>query len=588
MRESLTTRAPARTRAAAWTCASATGERRPVEIPMRSGALRSGALRSRALRSRALRSRALRALRPRALRSGAFIRTTLALVLSAHAVALPAAAQDRPNIIFLFADDHAAHALSAYREHLPYGARLPDTPHLDRLAESGMLFVNAFVTNSICGPSRATVLTGQYGHLNGVMTNAEALHPTHITFPRLLQDGGYETALFGKWHLKTAPAGFDHYEVLTGQGPYYNPVLHSAGDSTRYTGATQEIITDRALAWLDTREGDEPFLLTVNFNASHRFWDPGPDELPLYRDTVLAEPATFRDTGAGRASPFRLQEMEIGRDLFARDLKLEAPFGLTPEQQAAWDTFYGPENAAAAGLTGDALLRWKYQRFIQDYMRAVAALDRSVGRILDVVDASELRENTVIVYASDQGFFLGDHGWFDKRWMYEESLRTPLLVQWPGVVEPGSVNHDLVMNLDFAETLLDIGGIDAPAQMQGRSLVPLLRGTTPADWRDAIYYQYFAYPDWHMVHRQYGIRTHRYKLIHYYELGEWELFDLARDPNELNSVYDHPQYTEILRTLERRLAGLRQEYDVPAQDPVPHVPFAAPEGLRRPAAERHR
>ncbi len=507
-----------------------------------------------------------------------------AVLLAASA----ARAQQPPNIVFLFADDHAAHALSAYREHLAYGAPLPPTPNLDRLAASGMLFVNAFVTNSICGPSRATVLTGQYGHLNGVMTNAAPLHPTHTTFPQLLRQAGYRTALFGKWHLQTAPSGFDHYEVLTGQGPYYNPVLHSATDSTRYTGGTQDIITERALAWLAQQRVDgRPFLLTLNFNASHRFWDPGPDELGLYRDTMIAEPATLRDDGRGRASPFRLQEMEIGRDLFARDLKLEAPVGLTPEQQAEWDRFYGPENAAfaAAAPTGDALLRWKYQRFITDYVRAVAAIDASVGRVLDAIDATPLRDRTVVVYSSDQGFFLGDHGFFDKRWMYEESLRTPLLVRWPGVTAPGSVNRALVMNLDFAQTFLEIGGAPAPSTMQGRSLVPLLRGDS-VPWRDAIYYQYFAYPDWHMVHRQYGVRTHRYKLIHYYELGEWELFDLDRDPNELYSVHADPQYAAVVADLEQRLAQLRAEYDVPAEDPVPHTPFDAPAGLRRPPAER--
>ncbi|HEU5210114.1 MAG TPA: sulfatase [Longimicrobiales bacterium] len=510
-------------------------------------------------------------------------------VAGAHATALhepPANSHHaaQPNIVFLFADDHAAHALSAYREHLSYGAPLPATPNLDRLAASGMLFVNAFVTNSICGPSRATVLTGQYGHLNGVMTNAEPLHPAHVTFPKLLRSAGYRTAMFGKWHLRTAPEGFDHYEVLTGQGPHYNPTLHSPGDSTHYTGATQEVITERALAWLQQRrDNDAPFLLTVNFNASHRFWDPGPEELPLYRDTLLAEPATLWDDGTGRASPFRLQEMEIARDLFARDLKLEAPVNLTPGQRAAWDAYYGPENAGleAAGLEGEELVRWKYQRFIQDYMRAVAAIDRSVGSILDAIDRSPLRDNTVVVYSSDQGFFLGDHGFFDKRWMYEESLRTPLLVRWPGVVEAGAVNTDLVMNLDFAQTFLDVGGAGADAAMQGRSLVPLLRGDDVA-WRDAIYYQYFAYPDWHMVHRQYGVRTHRYKLIHYYEIGEWELFDLARDPQELRSVYDHPEYQAVVRELKQRLTELRAEYDVPTVDPVPHTPFVAPEGLRRP------
>ncbi len=502
-----------------------------------------------------------------------------------------ASAQSRPNIVFLLADDHAAHALSAYRAHLSYGARLPDTPNLDRLAASGMLFTNAFVTNSICGPSRAAILTGQYGHLNGVMTNAEPLHPTHTTFPKLLRRAGYETALFGKWHLHDDPdpEAFDRYELLVGQGPYYNPRLISAGDTVRYTGYTNEIITDRALGWLDARrERERPFLLMLHFNAPHRYWDPGPDQLPLYRDTVFAEPATFWDDGSGRAFPTRDAEMTIALDLFDRDLKLTPPEGLTPEQRAAWDRAYEAENAEfrAAGLTGDAATRWKYQRYIRDYMRAVAALDAATGRVLAELDRLGLSENTVVVYTSDQGFFLGDHGWFDKRWMYEESLRTPLLVRWPGVAAPGSVNGELVMTLDLAQTLLDIGGVPAPASMQGSSLTPLLRGGTPAGWRDAVYYQYFAYPDWHMVQRQYGVRTKQYKLIHYYEAGKWELFDLARDPEELRSVYGDPQYAGVLREMEEKLRELRARYGEPEHDPVPHVPFEALPGMRRPEAER--
>ncbi|MGH7448322.1 MAG: sulfatase family protein [Longimicrobiales bacterium] len=511
-------------------------------------------------------------------------------------------AQQRPNILFIFSDDHAAHALTAYREHLPYGARLPDTPNLDRIARDGMLFVNAFVTNSICGPSRATVLTGQYGHLNGVMANNAPLHPAQITFPRLLRASGYETALIGKWHLRTPPTGFDYYEIMAGQGPYYNPVMHSnvRNDSVRYTGYTQDVITERALTWLAARHtvrgapdardiAARPFALLLHYNATHRYWDPGPDQLALYRDTVFAEPATFRDDGARRASGFRLQEMDIALDLFARDLKLEEPNNLTPDQLARWRSFYDDENRAfaAANPADDALKSWKYQRYISDYMRVVAGLDAAVGRVLDHLDATGLTQNTMVVYTSDQGFFLGDHGWFDKRWMYEESLRTPLLVRWPGVIAPGSVNTDLAMNLDYAQTLLDAAGVDAPSTMQGRSLVPLLRGSTPADWRDAIYYQYFAYPDWHMVQRQYGVRTHRYKLIHYYEIGEWELFDLARDPNELNSVYEEPAYAATVASLKQRLDELRREFEVPAEDPVPHTPFDPPPGLRRPAELRH-
>jgi arylsulfatase A-like enzyme len=508
----------------------------------------------------------------------------LAAILTAAVCPGTAPAQDRPNVVFLFSDDHAAHALSAYREHLRYGVRLPDTPHLDRLAADGMLFVDSFVTNSICAPSRAAVLTGQYGHLSGVMTNQEPLHPDRVTFPRLLRDGGYRTALFGKWHLKTDPVGFDHYEVLVGQGPYYNPVLLTGADSARHSGYTTDIITDRALAWLEaTRDDDRPFLLMLHYNAAHRYWDPGPDQLGLFRDTVLPEPPTFRDTGEGRASAFRQQEMEIARDLFARDLKLEPPSGLASEQLDRWNAHYGPENRTLEdlALVGEALVRWKYQRYITDYMRVILGMDAAIGRVLDHLADAGLDGNTVVVYTSDQGFFLGDRGWFDKRWMYEESLRTPLIVRWPGVVPAGSIDRNLVMNLDLAQTLLDIGDVPAPAAMQGRSLVPLLRGRTPVDWRDAIYYQYFAYPDWHMVHRHYGVRTHRHKLIHYYELGEWELFDLALDPHELHSVYQDPRYARVRDGLKERLEQLRREYAVPEVDPVPHTPFDPPPELRR-------
>ncbi|MGH7476267.1 MAG: sulfatase family protein [Longimicrobiales bacterium] len=497
----------------------------------------------------------------------------------------PAAAQERPNILLLFSDDHAAHALSAYREHLAYGAPLPDTPNLDRLARSGMLFVNAFVTNSICAPSRATVLTGQYGHLNGVMTNREVFHPANVTFPALLREAAYETALIGKWHLKSEPRSFDHHEILLGQGPYYNPVLITGNDTVAYEGYTQDVITDRALLWLEQRAAaPEPFLLLLHYNAAHRWWDPGPEQLGLYRDTVLAEPATFWDDASGRASPARDPEMRIALDLFDRDLKLEPPNNLTVAQRQAWDAAYGPENDAfrALALEGEALVRWKYQRYIADYMRVVAALDANIGRVLDALERSGLAARTVIVYTSDQGFFLGDHGWFDKRWMYEPSLRTPLLVRWPGVTPAGSINRDLVMNLDLAETFLEIGGVPVPAGMQGRSLVPLLQGRTPVDWRDAIYYQYFEYPDWHMVRRQYGVRTQRYKLVHYYEVNEWELFDLARDPHELHSLSADPGYADVVAALKQRLSQLRAEFRVPDDDPVPYIPFDVAPEFRRP------
>ena len=473
-----------------------------------------------------------------------------------------------PNILFVFTDDHAAHAISAY------GSQINETPNIDRLAAEGMLFRNAFVTNSICAPSRATVLTGQYGHLNGVPTNREALHPTTLTFPKLLREAGYQTAIVGKWHLKERPAGFDHYEVLRGQGPYYNPTLFTPDDSVDYTGYTTDIITDRALEWLrNARDASRPFLLMYQHKAPHRRWDPGPDHLTTYDDVTVPEPETLFDDYGGRTTAALEQEMTIAHHLDARDLKFVAPPELTAEQLETWNAAYQPKNDAfqASGPTGDDLVRWKYQRYIKDYLRTIASVDDNLGRVLDYLDESGLAENTVVVYTSDQGFYLGDHGWFDKRWMYEESLRTPLLVRWPGVVAPGSINEDLVQNLDFAETLLDVAGAAVPAEMQGRSLVPLLRGGTPADWRDAIYYQYFEYPGWHMVRRHYGVRTQQYKLVHYYEIGEWELFDLHADPRELRSVYDDASYADVVARLETRLGELREQYAVPEEDTVPYV-----------------
>ena len=475
-----------------------------------------------------------------------------------------------PNIVFIFTDDHASHAIGAY------GSVINQTPNLDRLAREGMLFRNAFVTNSICAPSRATVLTGQYGHLNGVPTNRDTLdlHSIEYAFPKLLRAAGYETAMIGKWHLKVRPEGFDHYEVLRGQGLYYNPLLLTPGDSVRYTGYTTDVITDRALDWLaNGRDPDRPFLLMYQHKAPHRRWDPGPDHLTLYDDVEIPEPETLFDDYAGRTSAALTQEMTIREHLDDRDLKFVAPPELTDEQLLTWDAAYDPKNEAfrAANLTGDDLVRWKYQRYIKDYLRTIASVDDNIGRLLDYLDDAGLAENTIVVYTSDQGFYLGDHGWFDKRWMYEESLRTPLIVRWPGVVAPGSENNDLVQNLDFAETFLDVAGVPIPDMMQGRSLLPLLEGTTPSDWRDAIYYQYFEYPGWHMVRRHYGVRTLRHKLIYYYEIDEWELFDLEADPRELRSVYDDPQYAEVVTDLNDRLGRLRAQYAVPDEDRVRYV-----------------
>lgn len=493
-------------------------------------------------------------------------------------------AAERPNIIFIFTDDHAPNAVGAYGSRL---AQLNPTPNIDRLADEGMLFRSAFVTNSICAPSRAVILTGLHSHLNGVLTNAERFDSSKVTFPMLLRAAGYQTAIVGKWHLKSDPVGFDHWQVLPGQGQYYNPDFITPGGRVREEGYVTDLITDNLLNWLEEgRDVERPFMLMFQHKAPHRQWQPGPDHLLTYDDVEIPEPETLFDDYAGRTSAAQVQEMEIDRHMtLAYDLKLWPPLDpderliravenfrerLTPQQLADWDAAYGPGNETfhANPLTGDDLVRWKYQRYMKDYLRVIRSVDDNIGRLLDYLDESGLADNTVVIYNSDQGFYLGEHGWYDKRWMYEESFGAPLVVRWPGVVEPGSENDDLVQNLDFAQTFLDMAGVTAPEHMQGRSIVPLLRGERPADWRDAIYYQYYEFPGVHAVQRHYGVRTDRYKLIHYYLIDEWELFDLQTDPDELASVYDDPDYAEVRAELEERLAELREQYAVPEEDPV--------------------
>ncbi len=494
-----------------------------------------------------------------------------------------------PNIIFVFADDHASQAIGAYGDRL---APLSPTPNIDRLAREGMLFRNAFVTNAICAPSRAVILTGKHSHANGILTNAERFDSSQVTFPKLLQRGGYQTAIVGKWHLKSDPTGFDYWEVLSDQGVYYNPDFLTVGGTVRDTGYVTDLITDRVLDWLRSgRDPAKPFMLMYQHKAPHREWSPGPEFLSQYDDVEIPEPPTLFDDYAGRTSATRTQEMTLARHMhLGYDLKLwpntvepDDPANawmaglrarMTDEQRSAWDDAYaaGNEWFRRSPPRGDDLTRWKYQRYLKDYLRTVASVDDNLGRLLDYLDESGLAEHTVVVYASDQGFFLGEHGWYDKRWMYEESLRMPLIVRWPGVTAPGSENSDLVQNLDFAETFLEIAGVPVPTEMQGRSLVPLLRGRHPDGWRDDIYYHYYEFPGVHAVQRHYGIRTDRYKLIHYYLIGEWELFDLQRDPDELRSVYDDPGYADVVADLRARLAELRRIYGVPEEDPIPPPP----------------
>lgn len=488
------------------------------------------------------------------------------LVLIAQAVTRAA---ERPNILFIFTDDHAAHSLSAY------GSKINKTPNLDRIGNEGMVFSNCFCTNSICGPSRAVILTGKHSHLNGFLQNGNRFDCNQQLFPKLLQKVGYQTAIIGKWHLGhggvSDPQGFDYWEVLRGQGPYYNPPMIRNGENTKYTGYTTDIITDLALDWLkEGREKDKPFMLMFQHKAPHRNWQPGPDHLTMYDDVEIPEPDNLFDNYSGRGSAAKQQDMTIESTLTAFDLKLTPPRNLTPEQLKTWNAAYELKNEAfrKADLKGKDLVRWKYQRYIKDYLRCVASVDDNVGRVLGWLDDTGLADNTIVIYSSDQGFYLGDHGWFDKRFMYEESYRMPLMARWPGKIKPGSKTDALTSNLDFAETFLDIAGVDIPKDMQGISLTPLFGGSTPDNWRKSLYYHYYEfYGDRraaHMVRRHYGVRTQRHKLIHFYNLDEWELYDLENDPREMHSVYSDGAYSDVMKDLTAEVKRLQKLYEVPS------------------------
>ena len=453
----------------------------------------------------------------------------------------------RPNILFIMSDDHAAHAISAY------GSRVNSTPHIDRLAAGGMRVDNAFCTNALCAPSRATILTGTYNHVNGVTTLPTDLDNRQPTFVSALHDAGYATGIVGKWHLghgpRHDPRGFDHWMVLPDQGDYHDPVFIDNGVERRIPGYVTDLTTDLAIDWLDRQTG--PFCLLVHHKAPHRPWLVDDAHAGMYDDVDIPLPDTFFDDYANRAEAARAATMRVARDLGDEDLKQPVPPGLTAEQEA----------------------RWKYRRYLQDYLGCVAGVDDSVGRLLDHLDARGRSDDTIVVYTSDQGFFLGDHGWYDKRFMYEESLRMPLLVRYPREIPAGARTDAMVSNVDFAQTFLDYAGVPAPDRMQGRSLRGVLAGDTPSDWRRAVYYRYWEHGDHnHHVRAHYGVRTHRYKLIFYYSDGlglpgtsdrryppEWELFDLQSDPAELRNVYDDPAYREVRDELTALLSSMQDE-----------------------------
>jgi arylsulfatase A-like enzyme len=492
----------------------------------------------------------------------------LPLVVVAVASA-SATAQTKPNIVFIFSDDHAYQALSAYGHPL----KLLDTPNLDRIAKEGMRFDRCLVPNPICGPSRACVLTGKYSHANGFYNNTNSrFDGSQVTFPKLLQKAGYQTAVIGKWHLVSDPTGFDHWHILPGQGAYYNPPMIKNGERVKHEGYTTELITDFSVDWLKNRDKAKPFLLMCQHKAPHREWSPALRHLGHDKDRKYPEPDTLFDDYAGRGKAEREQDMTLAKTFTPLDAKLTYPPNLTVIQKAAWDAYYEPRNKAfrEAKLEGKDLVRWRYNRYLHDYLGCVKAVDEGVGKLLDYLDKEGLAENTIVVYSSDQGFYLGEHGWFDKRWIFEESLRTPLLVRWPGVTKPGTTNANLVSNIDFAATFLEAAGVESPKDMHGRSLVPVLKGQTPADWRTSFYYHYYEYPGPHSVRRHYGVVTDRYKLVHFYEPGVdyWELFDLKSDPKELTSVYGKKEYADVQEELAKELARLRTELKVPDPDPA--------------------
>lgn len=480
-----------------------------------------------------------------------------------------------PNILFIMTDDHAVRAVSAYE------GKLNRTPNIDRIANEGMRFDRCYVTNSLCGPSRACILTGKYSHKNGFYDNVKSkFDGSQVTFPKLLQAAGYQTAIVGKWHLVSDPTGFDFWDILPGQGQYYRPDFISAAGKRAVPGYVTEVITSEALDWLQhKRDSTKPFALMVQHKAPHRPWQPAAAKLADRESEQIQEPPTLLDDYSHRGAAAHKADMRIGQMNGPTDLKLwESENGparngllnrMSESDRTAWEKQVGPrgQKFRAANPQGDERTRWFYQLYMKDYLRCVESVDESVGALLKYLDDSGLAKNTIVVYTSDQGFYLGEHGWFDKRFMYEESLRTPLVVRWPGVVKPGSIEGRIVSNVDFAPTFLEAAGFEAPADMQGRSMTSVLKGEPPADWRKSFYYHFYEDKDSdHHVAKHEGVTNGKAKLIHFYTLGEWELYDLEKDPHELSSVYGQAEYAKVQANLTAELARLREELQVPPNE----------------------
>jgi len=489
----------------------------------------------------------------------------------------------KPNILFIMSDDHAEQAISCY------GSELIQTPNIDRIASQGIRFKNSFVTNSICAPSRAVLLTGKYSHLNGQRDNRDTFDGSQVTFPKLLQKAGYQTAIVGKWHLKSGPTGFDQSRILSGQGQYYNPTIIDNGDKKELTGYTTDLITDMALDMLDSRDRKKPFCLLLHHKAPHRNWMPNAKHFSAFEDEKIPLPETFFDDYTGRPAAaeadMRIDDMylsfdlKLNRDAYDKETgsggnkkfaeNIEESWNhtyerLTPQQKKLWDAHYAKMNAdfKEENPEGRELLKWKYQHYMKDYLRCILSVDENIGRVLDYLDQNGLAENTIVVYTSDQGFYLGEHGWYDKRFMYEESLSMPLVMRYPAEIQAGQVSDKMVLNLDFASTFLDYAGVPIPEEMQGSSVRPLTADKAAQDWRKSLYYHYYEHPHgWHNVRKHYGVRTERYKLIHFYEdEGYWELFDLQEDPNELQNLYADPAHADLILKLKKELERLQKLY----------------------------
>jgi arylsulfatase A-like enzyme len=503
-------------------------------------------------------------------------------VLAGSAVWEADAAAQRPNILYIMSDDHAAHAISAY------GSVVNQTPNLDRLAKEGMRFDRCFAVNSICTPSRATILTGKYSHMNGVpvFNRLDGAQPTAAKY---LQSAGYFTGMIGKWHLGSDPTGFDKWIILPGQGVYFDPDFLVPEGRTQIKGYVTDIITDLAIDFLRNRPKDKPFFLMCHHKAPHRQWDPDPKHKAMFAGKTIPEPATLRDHYEGRTDALHENQQRVFDDLTRGDLKLEPPADLSGPARSQWLNAKPTEVERIEGgskkiLKGDELNSWKYQRYMQDYLACVQSVDDNVGRLLDWLDANGLRENTIVIYTSDQGFFLGDHGLYDKRFMYEPSIKMPFLARWPGVIKPGSVEAALAINPDFAPTFLDAAGLPVPADMQGRSLLPLMKGERPVDWRSSFYYRYYHDPGHHNTRAHYGVRTDTHKLIYFWRKRQWELYDLRRDPEELHNIYDEPAQKTVISRLKAELNRLRKEL----KDEDQFAEQVPPDGVDGPFPEKKR